>query len=260
MEYQLAQLGLGQWVERDRATGLSTRTSERLLAYQRGHTETLGCILEERRIAFDLSPPGTGKTYCAAALCYDLAVKPVIVCPKSSMFTWRRICAQFEVEPLAIVNYETLCDGKVYTDELLTRRRRVDWLQVRGTGMDRYQWSMDAGHLIIFDEAHYCRNSATDNGALLIGASKSEAFVLCLSATLSEAKEDFKTLLYLIGHIGGPSEYRRVVRSWEPNVAARFRRLFQPWCSRMKWEEAVRDLPPNNCTAEEFACHDRDAL
>jgi hypothetical protein len=58
--------------------------------------------------------PGTGKTYAACAVCKVKGIRPLIAAPKQSIPAWYRICELFDVEPLGVVNYETLKNGKYY--------------------------------------------------------------------------------------------------------------------------------------------------
>ena len=223
--------------------GLSAETLARLYPYQRGHTAELGVILSERGLALDRSATGTGKSYPAAALARDLGAQLVVVCPKSMLCVWEDVCRQMEVTPLAIVNYETLRTGKVYQDG---RRVWAPWLQVRGTDITRYHWQLPASALVVFDEAHLCRNPQTDHAALLAGACRSPAKVLCLSATLSETEADLQMLLYLTGEIRHPREWRRYLRRQGDQPVLRCRERLRQWSSAMSREEAMAGLPDNH--------------
>lgn len=249
--------------QRKEETGLSQWTQEKLYPYQRGHAECLGTILQERGLAFDQSPPGVGKSYPALALAYDLGTSPVIVCQKSTLHHWESVCQYMGVKPRAIVNYETLRSCKVYSDSEYRKRRSVDWITVSGTGLERYVWKLPSHSLIIFDEAHVCRNSKTDYGAMLAGAVKSEANVLCLSATLSEREADLAFLLYLTGTINKPagaSAYmRRVIRNGNDPVT-HFRQIFSHWCSSMSYSEAMSGLPAQQCSGEVHTVSGTSAL
>jgi superfamily II DNA or RNA helicase len=85
---------------------------DKLLKYQIPHANKLIENLRDNTTVLDASDTGTGKTYVAAAVCKQLNLKPIIICPKTVMSTWRQVMEQFEVKPLIIVNYETIRLGK----------------------------------------------------------------------------------------------------------------------------------------------------
>ena len=62
---------------------LDNNIKEKLLKYQIEHTKNLINIIKKNKTCLDASDTGTGKTYCAIALCKQLNLKPFIICPKS---------------------------------------------------------------------------------------------------------------------------------------------------------------------------------
>ena len=81
---------------------------DNLLDYQILHVQNLIGAINNNNIAIDTSDTGCGKTYCALAICKQLNLEPIIICPKSIISNWRRISYKFNVKPLFICNYETL--------------------------------------------------------------------------------------------------------------------------------------------------------
>ena len=78
---------------------LPNNITKKLLQYQIDHTLNLVTILKKNNSALDASDTGTGKTYCSIATCKYLNLEPIIICPKSVISSWIRVCKYFEVKP-----------------------------------------------------------------------------------------------------------------------------------------------------------------
>ena len=104
---------------------LDKNIEDKLLKYQKDHTRNLIHIINKNTTALDASDTGTGKTYCAIAVCKQLKLQPLIVCPKSVIRSWESVCKVFDVKPYSIVNYETLKNGKNYEKG---ERKKSDFL------------------------------------------------------------------------------------------------------------------------------------
>jgi superfamily II DNA or RNA helicase len=78
---------------------LSKNISNKLLQYQIDHTLNLITILNKNNSALDASDTGTGKTYCAIATCKHFNLDPIIVCPKSVISSWNKVCKFFDIKP-----------------------------------------------------------------------------------------------------------------------------------------------------------------
>lgn len=92
--------------------------SNKLLNFQVAHTLQLYESLQRENCVIDASDTGTGKTYCAVALCKLLNLEPFIICPKSVINTWVEVCEIFNVKLFGISNYEMLKSGKYYTENI----------------------------------------------------------------------------------------------------------------------------------------------
>src|SRR5579871_5747814 len=92
--------------------------ADKLLTFQVAHTLQLSECLAKENCVVDASDTGTGKTYCAVALCKLLNKRPFIICPKSVINTWTEVCDVFGVQPFGVANYEYLKGGKYYTEDL----------------------------------------------------------------------------------------------------------------------------------------------
>lgn len=90
------------------------KIEKKLLSYQIDHVNNLIRIITNNNAVLDSSDTGTGKTYSAIATCVILNKKPIIICPKSVMSSWLKVCKYFDITPFFIVNYETIRQFKYY--------------------------------------------------------------------------------------------------------------------------------------------------
>jgi hypothetical protein len=145
-------------------------------------------------VYLDASATGTGKTYTAMALCAELRLKPVIICPKSVLSTWTIIAADFGVTPLLVSNYEQVIAGNtpLYT------------------GTD---WHLGDCRMVIFDEAHVCKND-TRHATLLLGLKRfrRRARVLLLSATIADKIDAFRNFGCLMDFYSRPATFHRWIK------------------------------------------------
>jgi superfamily II DNA or RNA helicase len=151
--------------------------------YQVAVINQLCSILKERKRAIDASDTGVGKTYVASFIAKMMCLKPIVICPKSAIGTWRRtlLGVGFESADIFIGNYEQWVCGNCY--------EFYDFWKFRGTEK----------HLVIVDEVHKCRNAGTKNARLLAKISQSDAKLLMLSATAIESPEKSITIASALG-------------------------------------------------------------
>ena len=167
-----------------------------LFDYQVTHVQNLIGALQKNNIAIDTSDTGCGKTYCALAICKQLNLKPIIICPKSIMSNWNKLASHFKIKPLFICNYETMKKGKYYRDGNCYDRINCPYL-VYKKKKKQYGWrNLKKNNIIIFDEVHFCKSKSSLNGKLLI-ASK-EHKLLLLSATLIDEISSFEIFTYML--------------------------------------------------------------
>lgn len=181
---------------------------EMLFDYQREHVRTILAAIREHGSAIDASDTGTGKTYTAAAVCRSLGVRPIVICPKAVVTTWYAVLADFVIEPLAVINYETAKNGKYYPNLdafLIEHREDCPYIERRGEGGASFVWLQPRGSIIIFDEAHKGKNSITANSRLMLDARANntlpaeDRLLLILSATITDRVANFRTSAYLLG-------------------------------------------------------------
>lgn len=120
----------------------------------------------------------TGKSYQGAAAFRELGLRPVIVCPKTVIPAWDRVCRHIGIQPSDIVSWE-----------LVRTPGRTPWY----TAAKR--WTAP----VLFDECHRGKNQDTQNSRMMLEARRSEVPTLCSSATAACSPLDLRALGYLLG-------------------------------------------------------------
>lgn len=180
---------------------LKKEVEDMILDYQHLHLYNLICAFTYNNILLDGSDTGTGKTYTTVALCKQLGLKPFIICPKSIISNWRTICKKFSVDPICVVNYETIRSGKIYD----TEGKRIDcpYLNIDKNMKTerRFRWNgLPRNAIFIFDEVHKCKSKTTLNGKLLMSCKELKRIkMLLLSATICDKPESFSIFGYILG-------------------------------------------------------------
>lgn len=182
----------------------------------------------EKHVTFlNSSEPGTGKTFVALSAAETEKRPIIIVCPKQVMLTWYMLAVKSEVEILCICNYEMFITGNMYVFsgkidlEKLPKvenpyLRRVE---TSGRGQKKtveFEWkNLPERTLIVFDEAHYCKNLTALRTKLMLGAYTyakhpenrwKHINVLLLSATIIEKKSNLVTFMYVLGYANSVKE------------------------------------------------------
>lgn len=207
---------------------ISKKYKDKLYPYQVGNVSNIIRILQNNNSVLDASDTGTGKTYTAIAACAELNLKPIVVCPRSVIYTWKNVSKIFNIEPFFIVNYETLKYGKYYNKK--GKRIKCPYLLYDSKTENKYNmysWKFnnkDKDNLIfIFDEVHKCTNFDTYNGQLLLSAKNTSIPIMILSATLADKPEKIKMFAYILNFIDRTvaekqnltfEQYMKVIDKW----------------------------------------------
>lgn len=202
---------------------------EKLYKYQLPHFYRLESILKTKNCALDASDTGTGKTYVALALAHVLKKKPLILCPKSVIPNWINVAKQLGVEIFGIANYELIKGCKYYTPKLVKvdcsymkvvprddgKTTATDKTEIKSESDTKiatdeesevsikqpskkkpvvydYVFNLPSDVLVIFDEAHRCKNHKTVTSRLMLSIFKSNCKILLLSATISDKIDCFR--------------------------------------------------------------------
>ena len=203
---------------------------DRLLPPQIPHIRHLLNCLLSRTVIADGSDPGTGKTYVYAAICAILGLRPLICSPKPNVPSIYEILELFKVEPLGVVNYETLKNGNYYESlndfysevrvqcpyiniERKPIKSHTGQILLTKTGQVRLQvkkisWILPTDCMVIFDEAHRGKNGlnsgSTLNSELMVSIRPflnilQRKYGMLVSGTLTDKFENFDTAGYILG-------------------------------------------------------------
>jgi len=159
----------------------------KLLPYQLPHADKIEGALRTGRLAIDGSDPGVGKTYVAAEVARRVGFpQTLVVCPKVSIPTWRRVLEGFGVPVLDVVNYEKLRTGNTVHGKWVKRT---------------FEWTTPPDTLLIFDEVHRCKGRDSQNAKMLRDGKGRP--LLLLSATLADNPMELRA----IAHVAGLSDW-----------------------------------------------------
>lgn len=222
--------------------------------YQRRHIDRLTQILETKRGAFDLSATGTGKTPCALMVAKELGRPAAVVAPLGTLPGWRRTAEALGV-PLVSVNYESLTKARGFVTP--------------------QKINLPKNALVIYDEAHKCKNHKTGNAKTMLRIARSGYKILALSATIAHHAEhlrawndafnlananSFSAFMYMCGYY---YEQNKWGGSWLPkfdNSIDITRRLIAPFISAMTIEDAGEMFKGNSVSVEVVSSQEDPAL
>ncbi len=245
---------------------LKKDVSDKLYDYQFVHVLNLITALRFNNIILDGSDTGTGKTYCALALCKQLNLKPLIICPKTIMSVWLDVCKYFLVEPLAVVNYETIKNGKQYKKADATNNARsiCKFLEVsnnnNSTSTNKFKWDLPKNSIIIFDEVHRCKNSKSENAKLLMSIKQiHKVKALMLSATVADKPQGFSVFGFMLGFYSSLRKASGWIKGMlrddknyigsAPAISAISKQIYPNRGARMSIKELGNKFPQNQVSA-----------
>jgi superfamily II DNA or RNA helicase len=306
---------------------LNNDISKKLLNFQIAHVYQLQECLQLRNRVIDASDTGSGKTYCAIAICALLKLTPFIICPKSVISNWSNVCNEFGIKYLGISNYEMLKNCNYYTEnyekvkcpymdieiieidvklekeddkkekeidacELLDNSKNKNLSLTNSFGQDLstplklkkepemnkyikkkkhgYKFYLPKDTLVIFDEAHRCKNWSSQTSNLLVAISKCDCKIMILSATLTDKIDCFKPFGIVLDFYKVLEEYKPWIKSKELINKIKYKEwteekkrldiihnaIFPQYGSRMKIKELGNLFPSNNITANCYFLED----
>jgi SNF2 family DNA or RNA helicase len=240
---------------------------QKLESYQHLHAMNMQNAMINNRVAFDGSHTGTGKTYTTIAVCSQLNLTPLIICPKSVINKWMDVCISFGVTALGIANYEMIRSGKYY-EGLNLEQNECPFLKYEN---NKYIWNFsqlkkkESNVVLIFDEAHKCKNTKSLNGKLLISAKGTK--LMLLSATICDKPEDFGIFGMVLGFYKSPSCGRKwigsLVRSDRNKFSFNKKNILHEYLypekgSMMSIENLGKDFPMNQICIECIPLEEKD--
>jgi len=160
-----------------------------LLEWQIAPMTQLVSIIRNHVSAIDSSSTGTGKTFVACAVARQLNLKLAVVCPKAVIPSWHEASKFIGADVKFILNYEALKSKK--------GAKYVAWTS---QGFPVWKIKVDEDVLIIFDEAHRCKDPALSKNALLLVSAVSQKLRhILLSATLAESPLHLRSAGFSLG-------------------------------------------------------------
>jgi len=260
--------------------GLETTKPEQaisLFAFQCSHKDAMIEGFDRNTTFINASEPGTGKTFVTLSYAETGKTPLMVVCPKSVFLTWYLLALKNEVEILTICNYETFINGKMYafssklsmSDDNMPRvdnpyLKRIEG-RSRGKKTVTFEWkNLPEKTLIVFDEAHFCKNLGTQRTELLMSAYAYARHpenrwrnikILLLSATIIETKANLAPFMYVLGYAKSPRDKTNLDR---PDFSVRNfgyellsgRRMTR--CSMKEAREGLQDFKKSDVRTKMF--------
>jgi len=163
----------------------------------------------------DSSAVGTGKTVVAAHLTRNLGGEVAVICPKAVIPSWERELKETGIEPLFVLNYESI------------RRGRAPFMSKRGKKI--MQWHLPKGTLILIDEIHKCKGAFTQNAQLLISLVQQGYRIHGMSATAAEDPTEMRALGYMLG--------LHSLNKTESNLKSWYGWMYNNGCAPDQWKK-----------------------
>jgi superfamily II DNA or RNA helicase len=223
----------------------------KLLDYQKPHTQNIIQIIKRSYRALDSSATGTGKSYTSIVVALELNLKPFIICPKSMEHIWKQLLKEFNCPYFGISSYELIRNG-FYMDHK-SKRQKLNFMEIKDN--EYIINDIDRDILIIYDEAHKCKNIHTLNGKILLEMAKQDdAKILLLSATIAD-KPIYAILLGFVLKLfvnieQGKEWISKNVKKHKNYMLGIRDVIFPKYGSRMDISEIIELCPENRVMAE----------
>lgn len=260
--------------------------TDKLISYQLPHMLQLKESMGLNTCILDASDTGTGKTYTALALCKSMNKKPFVICPKSVIPSWLSVAKHFDMDIFGIANYELLKGCKYYTPDL--EKVKCPYMdKIKQPGSENkpkkeikyyFKFYLPSDVMVIFDEAHRCKNYATVTSKLLLSIKDTGCKILLLSATITDKLICFKPFGVIFGFYENVKMHnvwmRRQVKmhtlkykNKKPGLGEEAIKLdiihdsiFPNRGSRMKISELGDLFPNNQIISQSYLCKDYDKV
>jgi len=164
-----------------------------LLEPQKIHSTKLLNSLHLNGFAFDASPTGTGKTYCASWIAKNYGSSVVVICPKSVQKNWFDTLKSFGIDNPIVMTFERLVRGNTnyYTYDMSVYLNRTNWWKSLGITVN-----FPNNSLVILDEVHKCKGQKSLSGECLVAIKNAGHKLLMLSASAATNVTEMKAFGY----------------------------------------------------------------
>ena len=165
-----------------------------LLEPQKIHSTKLLNSLHMNGFAFDASPTGTGKTYCASWIAKNYGSSVVVICPKSVQKNWFDTLNSFGIDNPIVMTFERLVRGNTdyYTYDMSVYLNRTNWWKSLGITVN-----FPSNSLVILDEVHKCKGQKSLTGECLVAIKNAGHKLLMLSASAATNVTEMKAFGYV---------------------------------------------------------------
>jgi hypothetical protein len=165
-----------------------------LLEPQKIHSTKLLNSLHMNGFAFDASPTGTGKTYCASWIAKNYGSSVVVICPKSVQKNWFDTLKSFGIDNPIVMTFERLVRGNTnyYTYDMSVYLNRTNWWKSLGITVN-----FPSNSLVILDEVHKCKGQKSLSGECLVAIKNAGHKLLMLSASAATNVTEMKAFGYV---------------------------------------------------------------
>ena len=164
-----------------------------LLEPQKIHATKLLNSIHINGFAFDASPTGTGKTYCASWIAKNYGSSVVVICPKSVQKNWFDTLKSFGIDNPIVMTFERLVRGNTnyYTYDMSVYLNRTNWWKSLGITVN-----FPNNSLVILDEVHKCKGQKSLSGECLVAIKNAGHKLLMLSASAATNVTEMKAFGY----------------------------------------------------------------
>lgn len=232
---------------------------DKLLDFQKNHTQHLISVLKKEKIAIDTSDTGTGKTYIAMAICREMGLHPLIICPKAVISVWFNLATDFGVELLGVSNYESIKVGSYY--DSTKKKSSCPYTTIFE---DTITWKLPSKTIVIFDEVHKCKNPDSQNGQLLTSLKTSGVHILLLSATIADRPEYFANFAYMLDICNSVWLFKYYLKAMESYSVSPMsiihHRIYPKYGSRLRISELGDKFPDNQIVTESYTMDESDRI
>lgn len=234
-----------------------------LLSYQIPHVLQLYETIQHENCIIDASDTGTGKTYMTLVLAKILNYKPFIICPKSVIYNWSSVANNLNIELLGISNYESIKSSKYYYNNILTRCNYI-----KKNDIESFDVNFPDNTLIVFDEAHRCKNYESQTSNLLVAIKKNikKNKIILLSATITDKIKCFRPFGILFGFYNNIDQFKQWICNKSKNSENKNhgfiinKEIFPRFGSRIKIRELGDLFPNNQIIAQSYNCINVDEI
>lgn len=154
-------------------------------------------ILKNNKAHLDTSQMGSGKTYVTIKLAQERKLKLLVVAPVSTLSMWRETAAEYGVELVKALSYDSMRGTKNgIKHKYLNRSDKEFWIT------DEFQKLVQKGILLVFDEMHNLKNKKTDQIAAahaLARGIKGKSRIALLSATPCDKPIHTESIFKMLG-------------------------------------------------------------